>query len=165
MSGIFNKIVAAYNSCLNDNCGANETQIFNQTSFEGMNALISGIKALETMYYETKESDGFNPNLEGSENIAFHKAKRALMGLGLIEPTDPIGANCKIIVNGKFLEQDEYFSFSSEGTVSLDDGVDAFGVDEEDIFHFCEGGEEELIILKEDNVGVDFKVISYVLVY
>lgn len=51
---------------------------------EGYENVQECINALQDLYYEATTSDGFNPNLEGSEHAAEQRAQLALQNLNLL---------------------------------------------------------------------------------
>ena len=77
----------------------------------------------------------------------------------------PIGATCEVKYVGDYDPVSGSVWYVSFGKWEDDATHDSFGVNDELIAYYCEGGEEELkSLMKKDN-GQDFWVVDYELEY
>lgn len=75
-------------------------------------------------------------------------------------PAAPVGAYCVVKFDDGDIVDGYYFSF---GEYNEETEKDNYGVNDDRIFYYCDGGEAELIQLMSSEQ--DFKVLSYELEY
>ena len=75
-------------------------------------------------------------------------------------PAAPVGASCVVEFDDGDIVDGYYFSF---GDYKEETETDSYGVNDDRIFYYCDGGEAELIELMRSEQ--DFKILSYELEY